>query len=184
MPLGFSRTSDNATWGITTGSTIIDWGDSTGGDIDFRRDCPISGQTSIKVDGRFYQNEGQYMCLDTNNYSGYALPLSGGTLTGDLYTHNIRPTADMAYTNGSSLAEWSRLHSRTVYCRHIDSSVPYGSAAGGNYELFLGYGNNQPTTCTRFYNSSGSWGNVTSRTEQMIVNKYGVRVNNWLGIGG
>jgi hypothetical protein len=40
------------------------------------------GQTYAYVDGWFYQNEGQYRVLDTSNYSSYALPLSGGTVTG------------------------------------------------------------------------------------------------------
>jgi hypothetical protein len=41
------------------------------------------GQTYAYVDGWFYQNEGQYRVLDTQNYSSYALPLSGGTVTGN-----------------------------------------------------------------------------------------------------
>ena len=42
------------------------------------------GQTYAYVDGWFYQNEGQYRVLDTQNYSSYALPLSGGTMSGNL----------------------------------------------------------------------------------------------------
>lgn len=40
----------------------------------FRKNCPVDGQLSLCIDGRFYQNEGQYMCLDTLNYSDYAAP--------------------------------------------------------------------------------------------------------------
>lgn len=29
------------------------------------------------LDGRFYQDEGRYMVLDTNNFSSYALPVGG-----------------------------------------------------------------------------------------------------------
>lgn len=80
---GFSpRSSQN--WGVQTGTFIHGEGEGTGGDFAFRRDCPNAGQVSMVLDGRFYQNEGQYMCLDTNNYSGYALPLSGGTISGAL----------------------------------------------------------------------------------------------------
>lgn len=80
---GFSPRSSQ-TWGVQTGTFVHGEGDSTGGDFAFRRDCPNAGQVSMVLDGRFYQNEGQYMCLDTNNYSGYALPLSGGTISGAL----------------------------------------------------------------------------------------------------
>ncbi len=77
-----SRSSQG--WGVQTGTFIHGEGDSTGGDFAFRRDCPNGGQMSMVIDGRFYQNEGNYMCLDTNNYSTYALPKSGGTMTGAL----------------------------------------------------------------------------------------------------
>lgn len=82
-PKGFTGRGSGG-WGVQTGTSITDWSDGAGGDIDFRKNCPSAGQTSIKVDGRFYQNEGTYMCLDTNNFSGYALPLSGGILNGTI----------------------------------------------------------------------------------------------------
>lgn len=40
----------------------------------FRKNCPNDGQLSLMIDGRVYQNEGQFMCLDTQNYSDYAAP--------------------------------------------------------------------------------------------------------------
>ena len=86
-------------WGVQTGTSITDWSDGAGGDIDFRKNCPNSGQTSIKVDGRFYQNEGTYMCLDTNNFSGYALPLIGGTMSG--------------WINFASIASWPTVSGET-----------------------------------------------------------------------
>lgn len=38
----------------------------------------------VYTDGAFYQREGAYMCLDTGNYSSYALSLGGGTMTGNI----------------------------------------------------------------------------------------------------
>lgn len=99
MPYGFTRYNTTGGWGLQTGTCIIDWGESDGGDIDIRKNCPNSGQISIKVDGRFYQNEGQYMCLDTNNFSGYALPLSGGTMSG--------------WINFASIASWPTVSGET-----------------------------------------------------------------------
>lgn len=82
-----SRSSQG--WGVQTGTFVHGEGDSTGGGFAFRRDCPNAGQLSMVIDGRFYQNEGQYMCLDANNYSNYALPLSGGTLSGNIHFADI-----------------------------------------------------------------------------------------------
>lgn len=75
MLSGFSSAKSSQTWGKQTGTFIHGEGDSTGGDFAFRRDCPTGGQVSLIIDGRFYQNEGQYQCIDE----------SGGTLTGKLH---------------------------------------------------------------------------------------------------
>ena len=58
MPLGFSSRGTSGGWGNTVGTTITTYNDSTGGSVDFRRDNPSAGKMSIKVDGRFYFNEG------------------------------------------------------------------------------------------------------------------------------
>lgn len=67
-PTGFSSRSTSSTWGNTTGTHITGWHTSTGGDIAFMNDNPSAGKVSIKIDGLFYQDEGRYMVLDTNNY--------------------------------------------------------------------------------------------------------------------
>lgn len=68
-PTGFSSRSTSSTWGNTTGTHITGWHTSTGGDIAFMNDNPSAGKLSIKIDGLFYQDEGGYKVLDTNNYS-------------------------------------------------------------------------------------------------------------------
>lgn len=67
-PTGFSSRSTSSTWGNTTGTHITGWHTSTGGDIAFMNDNPSAGKLSIKIDGLFYQDEGRYKVLDTNNY--------------------------------------------------------------------------------------------------------------------
>lgn len=67
-PTGFSSRSTSSTWGNTTGTHITGWGTSTGGAIAFMNDNPSAGKVSIKIDGLFYQDEGRYKVLDTNNY--------------------------------------------------------------------------------------------------------------------
>ena len=79
---GFTSRSSQ-TWGNQTGTFVHGENDETGGSFAFRRDNPIRGQMSMILDGRFYQDEGRYMVLDTNNFSSYALPVGGyakGTL--------------------------------------------------------------------------------------------------------
>lgn len=68
-PTGFSSRSTSSTWGNTTGTHITGWHTSTGGDIAFMDDNPSAGKVSIKINGLFYQDEGKYKVLDTNNYS-------------------------------------------------------------------------------------------------------------------
>lgn len=69
---GFSALSSQ-TWGVQTGTFVHGEG-VDGCDWGFRKNCPVSGQISLMVDGRFYQNEGKYACIDT----------SGGTINGTL----------------------------------------------------------------------------------------------------
>lgn len=69
---GFSALSSQ-TWGVQTGTFVHGEG-VDGCDWGFRKNCPASGQISLMVDGRFYQNEGKYACIDT----------SGGTINGTL----------------------------------------------------------------------------------------------------
>ena len=58
-------------WGNSTGTGVVHWNDSTGGSVEFRRDNPSSGKMSIKVDGRFYGNEGANPAMLMTNANGY-----------------------------------------------------------------------------------------------------------------
>ena len=73
---GFTRQT-NQTWGVQTGTFVHGEG-VNGCDWGFRKNCPSSGMVSLVVDGKFYQNEGRYACIDT----------SGGTITGNLTVNN------------------------------------------------------------------------------------------------
>lgn len=119
-PLGFS--SQNSTWGWGTltsdnGYTqLTDW-IYNGGEIGF---AEKGGAVSCQLDGYFYQNEGNYKCLDASNiinnltststssvlsaYQGKILnekfnnylPLVGGTVTGILNVgNNLRLWSDV-----------------------------------------------------------------------------------------
>ena len=62
------RTSQ--TQGNQTGTFVHGEDDSTGGSFAFRRDNPSAGQMSMIIDGCFYQKEGKYKVLDTNDAPG------------------------------------------------------------------------------------------------------------------
>ena len=70
-PTGFSSRSTNATWGDQTGATVTTWNEADGGSIDFRKNNPSSGKISIKVDGRFYFNEGATPAAGLKSANGY-----------------------------------------------------------------------------------------------------------------
>lgn len=80
-PQGFQSRAISATWGNTTGTFLTGWHTSSGGDIAFMNDNPVSGQLSVKVDGYFYQREGANRVLDTTDAANY-VKKAGDTMTG------------------------------------------------------------------------------------------------------
>lgn len=73
-PTGFAS-ADTGTWGNTEGTHITGWKTSSGGSIAFRS---VGDVLNMKIDGKFYQNEGQYAVIDTNTIGNYA-PAKTGT---------------------------------------------------------------------------------------------------------
>ena len=69
MITGFSHVTRDQLWGVQTGTFIAGMDDDNGGSLAFRKDCPSSGKVSEIIDGYFYQNEGNYRCLDTSDYA-------------------------------------------------------------------------------------------------------------------
>lgn len=100
---GFSSggAATSCSWGNQTGTAIYVAATPAGGGVFFRDNNPSSGKVSMGIDGVFYQNEGQYMCLDTNNYSSYALPLAGGTMTGTITLPYNKQSLCFPSTSGS-----------------------------------------------------------------------------------
>jgi hypothetical protein len=161
---GFARATTGQTWGNQTGTFIHGEDDSTGGSFAFRRDNPIAGQMSMIIDGRFYQNEGQYKVLDESDISG------------------IRSRSDMelgvplSCAKGSNTAPWAGAHDGSLdfaQCRSMigtvcDNSGTWssvlsirhrnGSGDGTNYGL-LAFSNLTNTGDTIWYQkqSNGSW---------------------------
>lgn len=99
-PLGFNSNGGNITWGTLSGDTttttgyrtIARWDSPNGGSVAFA-DGPMNdntkkGQTSMQIDGYFYQNEGQYQVIDTNSGDSRYLKLAGGTMNGAINMNN------------------------------------------------------------------------------------------------
>lgn len=91
IPYGFGARSGSATWGNQIGTYVTDWNDTTGGTIQFRQNNPSSGKLSALIDGYFYQNEGQYRCLDKSDES--SLNVASANFIRNYYNYATRPTS-------------------------------------------------------------------------------------------
>lgn len=111
-----SRSSQG--WGVQTGTFIHGEGDTTGGDFAFRRDCPNAGQLSMVLDGRFYQNEGQYRVLDESDKNQFATAGHTHNSVKDIGDNSnttfAYSKAGMNYGDYTWLAGWNGYEMRAV----------------------------------------------------------------------
>lgn len=149
LPYGFtSRDSDwMGSFGMP-GTYITAWGNS-GGSIGFKVD---NGHINVATDGYFYHGidiygGSLYRCLDTHdsggyglittgNYSSYALPISGGTVTGQVnftYTgnHAIQIGTIRGRAYGSRTGEYIHMYERV----HIGYPSGWGGLDAPSYGI-------------------------------------------------
>ena len=89
---GFDGQTGAQTWGVQIG-TFVHGEDVDSGSFAFRKNCPASGQLSMVIDGKYYQNEGNYPCVDTSgadmtgylNFGQTSTGLSWTCANGDIY---------------------------------------------------------------------------------------------------
>lgn len=89
---GFDGKTDVQTWGVQIG-TFVHGEDVDSGSFAFRKNCPASGQLSMVIDGKYYQNEGNYPCVDTSgadmtgylNFGQTSTGFSWACANGDVY---------------------------------------------------------------------------------------------------
>lgn len=74
-----------------------------------------------------------YKIIHTGNYSSYALPLSGGTLTGTLTSSSIVPRTSVTYDIGTTSAYYNNIYAQ--YFKRKDSSNSYVLLGGGGHKL-------------------------------------------------
>ena len=82
-------------WGNQIGECIYRANDKSGGSLAFRKDNPNEGQLSLIIDGFFYQQEGNWRCLDVSdlgNYAFYKFPQFAIDSSTPVVSHSLQIT--------------------------------------------------------------------------------------------
>ena len=127
LPYGFSSFTSEPTWGNVIGSSIASWNDASDGSIDFRKDNPLEGKMSIKVNGRVYVNGGFNPVLSAefnNDYWGIRTPDGG-----DDWIRTPK-TGLLPYTYGKAGSGHSSLGTNNRYFSTAYIDTVYGSLKG------------------------------------------------------
>ena len=186
LPYGFTTCSTNSTWGNTIGTTITSWNDSTGGSIDFRRDNPSSGKMSVKVDGRFYGNEGvnpASLMTNANGYWGIGDPDGNSSNWIRTTTNGLIPVQSGGQGNGHSALGTSSWYFKEAFIDNINGTNLYLRGQTGNRLIWL---NSSKMLDTTGHYASGSKVAINSTSEpgyNFYVNGTSYFVNN-VGIAG
>ena len=127
LPYGFSSFTSEPTWGNVIGSSIASWNDASDGSIDFRKDNPLEGKMSIKVNGRVYVNGGFNPVLSAEFNNGY-----WGIRTPDGGDDWIRTpkTGLLPYTYGKAGLGHSSLGTNSWYFSTAYIDKVYGNLKG------------------------------------------------------
>lgn len=127
LPYGFSSFNSKPTWGNTKGTSIASWNDGNGGSIDFRKDNPLTGKMSIKVNGRVYVNDGVNPVLSAEINNGF-----WGIRTPDGDNNWIRTPNNglLPYISGKAGSGHSSLGTDSWYFSKAYVDTIYGSLKG------------------------------------------------------
>lgn len=127
LPYGFSSFNSKPTWGNTEGTSIASWNDGNGGSIDFRKDNPLTGKMSIKVNGRVYVNDGVNPVLSAEINNGF-----WGIRTPDGDNDWIRTPDNglLPYISGKAGSGHSSLGTEDWYFSKAYIDTIYGSLKG------------------------------------------------------
>ena len=152
FPTGFGSRTTSSPWGNTTGTHVTGW-DIDNCCIAFMKNNPSSGKLSAKIDGYFYQNEGQYRVLDTTDY--------------DNLKSNFQVGVDSIYN--AIVAQGTTPASKSL----SDVTAGIAKLGSGRYKCiswsYIAYANHVPSSsATEYFNlstSSSSWKQVCTSSE-------------------
>lgn len=153
---GFDAQTGAQTWGVQIG-TFVHGEDVDSGAFAFRKNCPASGQLSMVIDGKYYQNEGNYPCVDTSgadmtgylNFGQTSTGLSWTCANGDIYHFRAySPSSIFQLTrhNPGGLSEYGvfNVYSdgrvTTAFAGASEAVLNYGVVASGSNYLRFGDG--------------------------------------------
>ena len=144
---GFTSKAGSQTWGNQTGTFITGMGDSTGGNIAWRRDNPSDGQMSMVLDGTVYVNEGTDKVATESQIPTLSSLIMGTALT----SSNPISTTNPARIDAGKIA----VH--TVY--NASGPATYGNlfniGGSGGCQIFLEWSGSQ--TAAGDSNYGGIW---------------------------
>ena len=89
---------------------------------------------------------------DNHNHDASYLKLSGGTLTGDLISHAVKPSANDTYTLGASNAQWSYVYA-TKFVGNLTGNVEGNATSATNAQ-----------SANKFNNTVALSGDITTST--------------------
>ena len=119
----------------------------------------IYGDTGSNLHFNFaniYCRAGRYTNIDSGNYSSYALSLSGGTLTGTLISRDVRPSANLSYSLGTSSYYYNYVYAN--YFKKSGSSDSYVLLGGGGHKAVSDFApNNVATLSSSGTGNSDQW---------------------------
>ena len=127
-PSGFTSKATSAAWGNTTGTFVTSWVAPNSSAIAFMRDNPSSGKLSVKVDGRYYFNEGTTPAAGLKSANGY-WGMTGPDGEDNIY---IRTTSQgiIPYQSGGASAGHCYLGTSSWYFRYAYIQDIYGTLNG------------------------------------------------------
>ena len=179
-PKGFDSYSNTANWGNQSGNVITNWKKGNG-NLAFRY-ISDSQQINIITNGFFYQNGGNQLVLDSNNYTNYAPSKTGSGASGT-WNINISGNANSA-TSATTADSANKLNSIATIRTNLASTSP--STFTGETNITPGVTgilsiNNGGTGQNAVYNNTsiGSLNWSSSTGERLITAN---TLANWNGI--
>lgn len=160
-PQGFFDQRPSQNWGNQDGTFVTGWGTANGGVVAFREN---GAKANVIIDGFFYQDEGKYKVLDTNNYTSYAPTKTGSGASGS-WGISITGNAATATKVGNDLS--------------VNGKTYNGSSAVTVGTIGIGYGGTGGTTAAAARENLKAMGSVTANGYEGMARRDG-NTSDWI----